>query len=130
MAIGIQPNRDHYSRGIIRFDEVSGRRQSRECRYIAQAQETLALGCLSLFFALLFLLPFIRELFPDRLIAIFDSFYRSGSLVFGGGHVVLPLLEREVVPTGWVSQPDFLAGMEQLKPCPARSLLSRLIWEP
>lgn len=42
--------------------------------------------------------------------AIFDSFYRSGSLVFGGGHVVLPLLEREVVPSGWVSQADFLAG--------------------
>ena len=41
---------------------------------------------------------------------MFDSFYRSGSLVFGGGHVVLPLLEREFVPTGWLSEEAFLAG--------------------
>jgi chromate transporter len=41
---------------------------------------------------------------------MFDSFYRSGSLVFGGGHVVLPLLEREFVPTGWISEEAFLAG--------------------
>lgn len=43
-------------------------------------------------------------------VALFDSFYRSGSLVFGGGHVVLPLLEREFVPTGWLSEEAFLAG--------------------
>ncbi len=41
---------------------------------------------------------------------MFDSFYRSGSLVFGGGHVVLPLLEREFVPTGWMDEASFLAG--------------------
>jgi chromate transporter len=41
---------------------------------------------------------------------MFDSFYRSGSLVFGGGHVVLPLLEREFVPSGWLSKEAFLAG--------------------
>jgi chromate transporter len=39
-----------------------------------------------------------------------DSFYRTGSLVFGGGHVVLPLIQSEVVPTGWVGQDDFVAG--------------------
>ena len=39
-----------------------------------------------------------------------DSFYRSGSLVFGGGHVVLPLLEAEVVPPGWVTKDEFIAG--------------------
>ena len=39
-----------------------------------------------------------------------DSFYRSGALVFGGGHVVLPLLEREFVPTGWMTAQEFLAG--------------------
>jgi chromate transporter len=43
-------------------------------------------------------------------IALFDSFYRSGALVFGGGHVVLPLLQAEVVPPGWVTQEQFLAG--------------------
>jgi chromate transporter len=42
--------------------------------------------------------------------ALVDSFFRSGSLVFGGGHVVLPLLQSEVVPPGWVSNDAFLAG--------------------
>ncbi len=45
----------------------------------------------------------------DRM-ALVDSFFRSGSLVFGGGHVVLPLLQSEVVPPGWVSNDAFLAG--------------------
>jgi chromate transporter len=43
-------------------------------------------------------------------LAVFDSFYRTGSLVFGGGHVVLPLLYAEVVPTGWVTPEQFVAG--------------------
>jgi chromate transporter len=41
---------------------------------------------------------------------VFDAFYRAGSLVFGGGHVVLPLLQASVVPPGWVSNDSFLAG--------------------
>ncbi|WP_400241422.1 chromate transporter [Niallia sp. JL1B1071] len=65
---------------------------------------------LMLFFALLFFLPIIREVFTYQWIAMFDSFYRSGSLVFGGGHVVLPLLEREFVPGGWLSEEAFLVG--------------------
>ncbi|WP_145028337.1 chromate transporter [Paenibacillus sp. Y412MC10] len=69
-----------------------------------------AIGCLVLFFGLLAALPLLRQMFDIQWLALFDSFYRSGSLVFGGGHVVLPLLEREVVPTGWVSPEDFLAG--------------------
>lgn len=66
--------------------------------------------CLALFFGLLFLLPVIREITGSYWVAMFDSFYRSGSLVFGGGHVVLPLLEQELVPTGWISEEAFLAG--------------------
>ncbi len=66
--------------------------------------------CILAFFLLLILLPALRGLFPNQPVALLDSFYRSGSLVFGGGHVVLPLLEREVVPTGWVTEQDFLAG--------------------
>lgn len=62
------------------------------------------------FFSLLVIFPVLRELFDSQELAIFDSFYRSGSLVFGGGHVVLPLLELEVVPNGWISKTDFLAG--------------------
>ncbi|MBP3951387.1 chromate transporter [Bacillus suaedae] len=66
--------------------------------------------CLTLFFGLLFLLPFLREAIAWNWVAMFDSFYRSGALVFGGGHVVLPLLEREFVPTGWLTEEEFLAG--------------------
>jgi chromate transporter len=47
---------------------------------------------------------------PSHTIALVDSFYRSGSLVFGGGHVVLPLLQAAVVPPGWVTDDAFLAG--------------------
>ncbi|WP_102691845.1 chromate efflux transporter [Rummeliibacillus pycnus] len=69
-----------------------------------------ALICLSLFFGLLFLLPLIKQATSIQWVAMFDSFYRSGSLVFGGGHVVLPLLESEIVATGWVNKEAFLAG--------------------
>ncbi|PZD95795.1 chromate transporter [Paenibacillus sambharensis] len=69
-----------------------------------------AVVCLALFAILLIGLPLLRQWNEAQWLAMFDSFYRSGSLVFGGGHVMLPLLEREVVPSGWVSQQDFLAG--------------------
>ncbi|MEH7347355.1 chromate transporter [Gottfriedia acidiceleris] len=66
--------------------------------------------CLVIFFILLAILPLINSLTSSKWIAIFDSFYRAGSMVFGGGHVVLPLLEREFVPTGWLNKETFLAG--------------------
>lgn len=66
--------------------------------------------CLSLFFGLLIALPILRSFTSIQWIALFDSFYRSGSLVFGGGHVVLPLLEQEFVPSGWLHKEEFLAG--------------------
>ncbi len=69
-----------------------------------------ALCSLLLFFVLLIALPLFRQLWNFEWLAMFDSFYRSGALVFGGGHVMLPLLEREIMPQGWVSQADFLAG--------------------
>jgi chromate transporter len=65
---------------------------------------------LTLFCALLLGLPLLASLFPSPLLAMIDAFYRAGSLVFGGGHVVLPLLQAEVVPTGWVDGDAFLAG--------------------
>lgn len=65
---------------------------------------------LSLFLALLVGLPLLTQLLPNQTVAMVDAFYRSGSLVFGGGHVVLPLLQAEVVPSGWVSNEVFLAG--------------------
>ncbi|PWE46958.1 chromate efflux transporter [Pseudomonas prosekii] len=65
---------------------------------------------LTLFVLLLAGLPLLTKLLPNQSLALVDSFYRSGALVFGGGHVVLPLLQAEVVPTGWVSNQAFLAG--------------------
>lgn len=65
---------------------------------------------LTLFFVLLFGLPIVTAATSSQGLAVFDSFYRAGSLVFGGGHVVLPLLETEVVRSGWVSHDQFLAG--------------------
>jgi len=76
----------------------------------SKVQNHYSLVFLFVFFALLVILPILRDIYPGRLIEIFDSFYRSGSLVFGGGHVVLPLLELEVVPQNWVTKSDFLAG--------------------
>jgi chromate transporter len=69
-----------------------------------------AAAALALFFALLIGLPFTAAIGGSQALAYFDSFYRAGSLVFGGGHVVLPLLEAEIVPRGWVGQDTFLAG--------------------
>jgi chromate transporter len=63
-----------------------------------------------LFLALLVVLPLARQAWPWQPLAVFDSFFRAGSLVFGGGHVVLPLLQAEVVPPGWVTNEQFIAG--------------------
>ena len=63
-----------------------------------------------IFFALLLGLPFLRQLSQSHALEIFDSFFRVGSLVFGGGHVVLPLLQSEVVGPGWVTNEQFVAG--------------------
>lgn len=65
---------------------------------------------LAAFFALLILLPPLAAATGSKPVAVFDSFYRSGALVFGGGHVVLPLLRAEVVPRGWLTDDAFLAG--------------------
>lgn len=62
------------------------------------------------FGALLTFLPPLAVSTGNKNIAVFDSLYRSGALVFGGGHVVLPLLRAEVVPPGWISDDAFLAG--------------------
>jgi chromate transporter len=69
-----------------------------------------AAGTLAACAALLLILPATAAALDQRDVRIFDSFYRAGSLVFGGGHVVLPLLRAEVVPPGWVGDDTFLAG--------------------
>ena len=62
------------------------------------------------FLALLIGLPVLALRFPRGAVALADTFYRAGALVFGGGHVVLPLLRGALVPSGWLSEDSFLAG--------------------
>jgi chromate transporter len=71
-----------------------------------------AMGLLSLavFFLLLGALPLLTTVIHAQGLALFDAFYRTGALVFGGGHVVLPLLREATVARGWVSDDTFLAG--------------------
>jgi len=71
---------------------------------------TLGGAALVVFFGLLIALPIARQITGSQALALFDSFFRVGSLVFGGGHVVLPLLQAEVVPPGWVTSEAFVAG--------------------
>lgn len=70
----------------------------------------IAIACAIVFFGLLAGLPLLRLVITSDSLAIVDSFYRVGSLVFGGGHVMLPLLQGEVVPPGWISNEEFVAG--------------------
>ncbi len=67
-------------------------------------------GWLAVFFSLLIGLPLLASWYPNQILSMIDTFFRAGSLVFGGGHVVLPLLQAEVVPAGWISNDTFLAG--------------------
>jgi chromate transporter len=81
-------------------------------------QESLASGLsrgsgmvwLGLFALLLLVLPLLVSQSGNPALALFDAFYRAGSLVFGGGHVVLPLLQSEIIGNGWVDREIFLAG--------------------
>jgi chromate transporter len=75
-----------------------------------QVSRTTGALMLLAFFALLIGLPLLAASVPDQSLRLLDSFYRAGSLVFGGGHVVLPLLQAEVVPPYWVTNDAFLAG--------------------
>jgi chromate transporter len=70
---------------------------------------SVAAGALAVFAALLLGLPLLST-GGSAEVALFDRFYRAGSLVFGGGHVVLPLLQASVVAPGWVAEEQFLAG--------------------
>lgn len=93
--------------GVLLFDPRAGEPAD---ELPVSVTRPVALGCLGLFFTLLVVLPLLATAVPSQTLALVDAFYRAGSLVFGGGHVVLPLLQAEVVPTGWVSNEAFLAG--------------------
>jgi chromate transporter len=93
--------------GLFAFrSEVAGRRPPLPV-FVGRG---VAMTALALFGGLLILLPLAARLTGDHGLDLFARFYRVGSLVFGGGHVVLPLLQAEVVPPGWIGQGAFLTG--------------------
>lgn len=102
--------------GVIAIAAVLGMMLFRGPRQVAADALPIGIGrrvgalWLALFAVLLGGLPLLGVLWPNHVLAVVDAFFRSGSLVFGGGHVVLPLLQAEVVPRGWVGADAFLAG--------------------
>lgn len=85
---------------------------------------------LTAFAVMAFLLPVLRSLELSPLFALADAFFRPGALVFGGGHIVLPLLDKEVVSSGWVTKDSFLSGygLAQALPGPLFTFAGYLGW--
>lgn len=93
--------------GLILFKPTSHEDHS---SFLGQFSQRSGVLWLTLFFCLLAGLPMLASLLPYQAIADISVFFQSGALVFGGGHVVLPLLQTAIVPQGWVSNDAFLAG--------------------
>jgi chromate transporter len=102
--------------GAIAFGAIAGswlcrtEALSTPSRIALPVSPTAGVLALSAFFILLIGLPILQAAVHTPGLALFDAFYRSGALVFGGGHVVLPLLREAFVGPGWVSDDTFLAG--------------------
>ncbi|GAA0300574.1 chromate transporter [Gracilibacillus halotolerans] len=94
--------------GIFLFNKQEN--EGKEAQLHLTLSKKIGAISLSLFFSLLIVLPILSNISNSSWLTMFDSFYRSGALVFGGGHVVLPLLEQEFVPTGFITAEEFLAG--------------------
>ena len=94
--------------GLFIFKPEISTVASEQSRY--GLSKTVGVIALLLFGVLLFGAPLLASVTESRALDYFDAFYRSGALVFGGGHVVLPLLEAETVAPGWVAPGDFIAG--------------------
>ena len=105
-----RPDRDHRRGGPHRVDPPA--RALPRSIPIEPIQTSRRVGVirLSAFFVLIVALTLLRAIGTGQGLALFDVFYRSGSLVFGGGHVVMPLLHASIVDPGWVSNDQFLAG--------------------
>ena len=107
------PGRRDLRSAALSADRIAARaRRGRPCLVAAERRAgQRASRMLVLFFVLLVGLPLARRRRgQSQSVKLVDAFYRAGSLVFGGGHVVLPLLQASVVPPGWVSNDAFLAG--------------------
>lgn len=96
--------------GLLGWFFLSASESPRNLPMRAPVTRELAVGSWIVFCGLLLGLPLLRGIAQSQTLTVFDSFFRAGSLVFGGGHVVLPLLQAEVVAPGWVTKAQFVAG--------------------
>lgn len=96
--------------GLIGWFLLRGAEVPASPRLHLAIRKRTAMTAWGLFLGLLIGLPILRTVFESRWLDLFDTFYRVGALVFGGGHVVLPMLQAEVVPAGWMTDAQFLAG--------------------
>lgn len=85
---------------------------------IATVPQSVALAALVLFIAALVALPILARVTGSHVLAQINAYFSSGALVFGGGHVVMPLLEQHTVAPDWVTQTEFLAGYSAAQAVP------------
>lgn len=95
---------------LVGWLSLEGAGRGESVRLAPAVSQRTGLACLAIFAALLLILPVAAQATGTVTIAVFDAFYRAGALVFGGGHVVLPLLHGGVTEPGWVDAPTFMAG--------------------
>lgn len=114
--------------GLLGFKFFTDKADSKVQPFSINISKKLGLTSLGILISSLILLPLLNRLSDNPLLNIFDIFFRVGSLVFGGGHVVLPMIEREVVPQGLLTANEFLAGygMAQAVPGPLFTFSSYL----
>jgi chromate transporter len=96
--------------GVVGLSLIRSTAQTDHADLPHAVSKPAAIVAIALFFLILLGLPILAASVPSQSLRLFDAFYRAGSLVFGGGHVVLPLLQASVVPPGWVTNDVFLAG--------------------
>lgn len=114
--------------GLIGYFLFKNKEENKLTNFRFNLTRKIGIISFSTLIGLLILLPLLNSLFDNQYLNIFDIFFRVGSIVFGGGHVVLPMIEREVVPTGLISADEFLAGygMAQAVPGPLFTFASYL----
>jgi chromate transporter len=96
--------------GLLGWRLLGRSRQIASASIPTRLNVRIGIGLLGVYGVLLVALPFVARAAASQVLAVADAFYRAGALVFGGGHVVLPLLRDAVVTPGWISEDRFLAG--------------------
>ncbi|GGC98796.1 chromate transporter [Thalassobacillus devorans] len=114
--------------GLLGIRQFKDKSEPKVQTFNVNISKKLGITSLGILVFTLVMLPLLTKMTDNPLLSIFDTFFRVGSLVFGGGHVVLPMIEREVVPQGLMTANEFLAGygMAQAVPGPLFTFSSYL----